>query len=155
MSRAAVQSYVQTRIGTIQVLPDAHVRAVLGRSQPDVPSTDIPVCTIEVTQPKSEQLTYDDPVSHSGTRHDTYIVRMRLFLGVPTSDPDVIEARQISYSEAFLRAFMPDYTLGGNCWRSYWREPSDNLRDAAYSNAGQNPWVEYSLEVTEQTTMGG
>jgi len=154
MSRSAVQAYIAQRVGSIQVPPDKAVRAVLGRSQPDVPSTDVPICTIEVAQPKSEQLTFDDVATHAGTRHDIYAVRMRLFLGVPTTDPDVIEARQINYAAAFLRTFMPDYTLGGNCWRSYWREPSDNLRDAAYSNAGQNPWVEYTLEVTEQTTMG-
>ena len=154
MSRTAVQNYIRAQVATIQVGTDSAVAVSTGRPEPEIPATDIPLCVIELGQPQSEQLTFDD-ANHNGVRHDTYEVTLTVYLGVPTSPRKKVETRQLEYAKAFLDVFAPDYTLGGNVWMCRWQPPTDNIRDGIYKLLGEEPSVTFRLRVTEETNMRG
>jgi hypothetical protein len=150
VSRAAVLAQVQSMVTAIGGV----TRVVAAMPEPDIPPTDTPLVIVELSQSRSVQLTFDDPSTHGGVRHDTYMVTMTYILGVPTMPAAKANSNAVAVVEQFLKTFTLDRTLSGTCWLSTWQPPTDNLGQAAYKAANEHPKITMQIEVTEQTTMG-
>lgn len=139
MNQTAVADYVKGKLGAIEGIKGT----TPGRpeSMPALAS-EYPLNYYEVGEPAGVQLTF-------GWRSDAYDITITHVLGPPTMLTGEAQLEKTKWADRYRAAFTTDYTLGGNCRDSMFKEGSNNLN--TFDATEDYPALEYKLLVVEDT----